>query len=332
MTNLITQLPNEVSTLIEIIEKKYISQGLIYGWRSVYDEYDTGHWNRILLNNSKIYPYDHGMMPYIKHHPELELLWNIIKLNFGTQGLLRLYVNGYTYGTDAYAHRDEKWLNDSFGEGSTDKTVILYLNKTWDKNWAGETVIFNDDDDIEFSVLPKYLRVISFDSLKVHAARPLSRLCKDLRKVLVFKTLSKKANSKEIDFLLNITKNYIHNEKSFFEHLYNTMLLLEKNQESKNLLAAGLFHSIYGTEHYKFNCDISREKLKNLIGDYSEQLVFEFCNLKDRTNSLINNTNNYDNNFNKDLLKIELANLEEQNNKNIYDNVIQKIKDKLNLS
>lgn len=325
MKNTITQLPEEIAPLVDIIEKKYISSGLVYGWKSIHEEYDAGHWNKVLLNNSKYFPYDHGEMPYIKYYPEIELLWNIIKLNIGDKKLLRLYINGYTFGTDAYSHQDEKWLDDKYGSGSTDQTVLLYLNKTWNKDWAGETVIFDKDDEIEFSVLPKYLRVLAFDALKFHSARPVSRICNELRKVLVFKTLSEKSNNKTIKFLLDITKNYSHSEKSFFEHLYNVMKILEHNKESIELASAGLFHSIYGTEHYNFNSEISREQIKNLIGEYAENLVYEFCNLKNRTETLIKNTKNFDIKFRNDLLKIELANLQEQNKNNIYDNTISLI-------
>lgn len=328
MSNIVTQLPNEISPLIDIIEKKYILSGLSYGWQSIKQDYDAGHWNKLILNNSKYFPYDHLEMPYIKYHPEIELLWNIIKLNLGNKKLLRLYINGYTYGTDAYSHQDEIWLEPKFGKGSTGDTVILYLNKEWNKDWAGETVIFNDEEDIECSILPKYLRVLSFDSLKFHSARPLSRICKELRKILVFKTLGESANHPAIKFLLEVTKNNKHSNKTFFEHLYNVMIILENKQENIDVISAGLFHSIYGTEYYKFShSSINREKIKLLIGDYAENLVYEFCNIKDRTNSLIKNLNNYSLEFRNDLLKIEFANLQEQNNQNQFNSQLTMIND-----
>lgn len=327
MPNIVTQLPAEISSLIDIIEKKYVSSGLKYGWQSVKKQYDTGHWNNLILNHSRYFPYDHSEMPYIKYHPELELLWNIIKINLGDKKLLRLYVNGYTYGTDAYSHQDEIWLEPKFGKGATGDTIILYLNKEWNKDWAGETVIFDDNEEIECSILPKYLRVLSFDSLKFHSARPLSRLCPDLRKVLVFKTLGETALHPAIKFLLEVTKDNTHSGKTFFEHLYNVMKILENTEEHIDVAAAGLFHSIYGTEYYNFNHEnINREKIKSLIGEYSENLVYEFCNIKDRTNSLINNQNNYNLDFRNDLLKIEYANLKEQNIQGQHNSQLEKIK------
>ena len=48
---------------------------------------------------------------------------------------------------------------------------------------------------------------------------------------------------------------------------------------------AGLFHSVYGTEHIESKTiPISmRDKVRNLIGDEAEQLVWLFCFMRGRT-------------------------------------------------
>ncbi len=48
---------------------------------------------------------------------------------------------------------------------------------------------------------------------------------------------------------------------------------------------AGLFHSVYGTEHFESKTiPISmRDKVRNLIGDEAEQLVWLFCFMRRRT-------------------------------------------------
>jgi hypothetical protein len=329
MSITVTHLPNETLGLVNEIKTKYLNTGLKYGWKSTNNlVYDTGHWNKLILNNSQMFPYDQSEMPFIKYHPEIELLWNILKINLGDKKLLRVYINGYTYGTDAYAHQDDIWIDEKYGKGSSGETILLYLNDVWDLNWAGETVVFNDQNEIEFSMLPKKLRVISFPSQKFHAARPVSRGCPVLRSVLVFKTFNNNITHTGVDFLLRKTKGLSHSGKTFFEHLYNTACILENEKYTEDVCNAGLFHSIYGTEFYKFNDpDITRKCIRDMIGDYSESLVYEFCSLQDRKTTLIENKKNYDLNFRNDLIKIEIANLKEQNNHRQYSTDITQLID-----
>jgi hypothetical protein len=190
--------------------------------------------------------------------------------------------------------------------------------------------VFDNNKEIETAVLPKYGRVLSFQSSKLHAARPVSRACPNLRKVLVFKTVNDIVNCKEVEFLLKKTVNLLHGNKTFFEHLYNTMIILEGKKQSKDVCAAGLFHSIYGTEFYKVNDrTITRSIIKKLIGEYAESLVHEFCNLTNRLDVLLGNLNNYKESFLKDLLMIEMANLIEQNSSGEYTDDIIKIQSRL---
>lgn len=317
---------NEADQLITAINEKYVDSGLQFGWKSnVNKSYDFGHWNKKILENSKYHHYDHSVMPFIGSHRELDALWSIIQSKIGKRCLLRAYINGYTFGTDAYYHIDDKWIIDKFGPDVLTETIIVYLNDTWNKDWGGETSIVNSEDDIEYSVLPKRNRVLVFDSNKFHSARPLSRTCPVLRSVLVFKTIDVSCISKEADYIYKKTIDMKHSGRSFFEHLYRTSLVLENLEQRKELCAAGMFHSIYGTEFYNADAseNISREEVKLIIGEYAESLVYEFCKLKDRLNTLVNNTNNYETSFLKDLLYIEYANLIEQNFSRKYDRDIE---------
>lgn len=324
-------LDQEQSANIEAVKNGYLNAGLKYGWPAdSTKKYDQGHWNRLILSNSMLFPYDHGKMPFIRKHTAVNSLWESIQKTIGPRSLLRCYINGYTFGTDGYAHTDDGWITRKYGEDSLSETAILYLNDKWDIDWAGETVIFDDNKEIEGSVLPRYGRVLVFDSKKLHAARPLSRICPVLRSVLVFKTIDKSTNSPEVEFLLEHTDRIPHSGGTFFEHLYNTMLILEVKKKSKDVCAAGMFHAIYGTEFFNYkNPEISREKIKELIGEYAESLVFEFCNLKNRLPSLISNTKNFDQQFRNDLLEIELANLREQNKNNAHSESIRQIEKEL---
>jgi len=310
----IHQLNKNTLDVLTSYKQKLINLGMYYGWKADIEKpYDQGHWNRRLLNNSQILPYDHYSMPFIEKHPEIKSLWNYIKSLIGERALLRVYTNGYTYGTDGYLHKDDVWIPKNFGNDALSETIIIYLNDFWDPDWAGETVIFDDNLEIEKAVLPKYGRMLIFDSNKYHAARPLSRAYGGLRQILVFKTMDSRFISKEVNFILEKTKNSPHTNRTFFEHLFNTMLTLEIYKCKKDVLKAGLFHSVYGSENYKFNdSSITRSKIRNLIGEYSENLVWLFCNMKNRTNTLLNNTENLDIQILNDLLLIELGNLNEQ--------------------
>lgn len=319
------------NNVLKNIKIKYVDKGLKYGWKSTNGKKnDYGHWNNLILNCSKHEPFDHFLMPFINKHKEVYSLWNSLKSVIGERILLRSYINGYTYGTDAYAHLDDSWITDKFGSNTLSETVIIYLNQEWDIDWAGETVIYNDQRDIEASVLPKFGRVLIFDSGKLHAARPLSRICPSLRSVLVFKTADPKINSERIRFLLDHTRNIPHSEGTFFEHLFNTMLKLENINADHEVCKAGLFHSIYGTEFFNAGLYFDRKQIVDIIGEYSENLVHEFCSLKNRFDTIINNTNNYDDKFRKDLMLIERANLIDQNFKNIYSNQINKLTEEIN--
>lgn len=334
MSASIIELKKEDIFLAEDIALKYSNNNLKFGWQSnVGKSYDFGHWNNTILDNSKMFPFDHSLVGYLSEDPSLEAVWKIITSTVGERSLYRVYVNGYTFGTDAYAHVDDPWIREKEGSDVESETCILYLNREWDIDWAGETVIFNDMREIEISVLPKFGRILLFDSSKLHAARPLSRICPALRKVMVFKTIGNKAISKEVEFIYNQTKDAKHSNRSFFKHLFNTMLFLEKGLKcKKDVVAAGLFHSVYGTEFYNFNDEtITREKVKELIGDYAEALVNEFCKTEDRFNKFLNNTNNYSEEMQKDLLTIELANLAEQNpySNNRYTDKIKILREKL---
>lgn len=319
---------SEADSIIRLAKKKYADRGLVYGWKSnVNKAYDFGHWNSTILSSSKYHYYDHGLMPYLNNHSELKIIWDLIQNKIGSRALLRVYVNGYTFGTDAYYHVDDNWITNKHGDVLTE-TIIVYLNDEWQADWGGETSILNDENEIETSILPKKNRALIFNSNKLHSARPLSRICPELRTVLVFKTIDHSCISKEVEYILNLGLKYKHTDKSFFEHLYNVSFILENFNLSKDVCAAGMFHSIYGTEFYNYeeSSNITREEIKSLIGEYAESLAYEFCNLKNnRLETIIQNTNHYDKKFRRDLLFIELANLLEQDVSNKYAEQIEKL-------
>lgn len=131
----------------------------------------------------------------------------------------------------------------------------------------------------------------------------------------------------KIDFIYKTTKNYPHGEKFFHQHLINTSNIIKKLFPTEEyLIDAGLFHSIYGTFYFNFDKNISRNQVKSLIGEKSENLVYIFCTLRNRTFNILQNK--FEKNIQRDLLILEYANYLEQNGeKKILDqlkNILEK--------
>jgi (p)ppGpp synthase/HD superfamily hydrolase len=112
-----------------------------------------------------------------------------------------------------------------------------------------------------------------------------------------------------IDFLLdNDADENAHSGRNLIEHLLGTAELLMEWECDKDLVLAGLCHSIYGTDSYHtVTIDPSRrDEIRELIGERAEELAWQFGNRKNpRIVSFIENEET-------DLVVIECANLIEQ--------------------
>ena len=226
---------NSIENYNKLVWSKYVKKGLSFGWKSnAYKNYDHGHWNNLLLPHSSHFVFDHGVMPFIEKHPSVKAIWNEIQKQIGQKCLIRAYVNAYTFGTDAYYHKDDEKMHD--GKTIVSKTAIVYLNDEWNADWGGETSILGNDGEIEYSILPKKNRLLLFDAQMLHSARPLSRSCPILRAVLVFKMAEKIDENEALSFIIENTKDVKHSNKTFFEHLFNTSLILEGEKQRSCLL------------------------------------------------------------------------------------------------
>ena len=88
-----------------------------------------------------------------------------------------------------------------------------------------------------------------------------------------------------IDFLYSLgTSEIDHSGHDFLTHLTAVHDLLEKHDAGQELAAAGLFHSIYGTEKFQgFSLPLSeRERVRSLIGERAEFVAWLNC-IMDRT-------------------------------------------------
>lgn len=94
--------------------------------------------------------------------------------------LVRCYANAHAYGSDGTLH------TDSTAEHGY--TAVYYPHKTWFPNWAGETVLFDADNDILAAIYPRPNRLAVFRGNIPHVARAVSRVCPALRITLMFKS------------------------------------------------------------------------------------------------------------------------------------------------
>lgn len=151
------------------------SRGWTYGWHS------TGkkrycHWNQTWGGRRRKNREDvEDALP-----PAVEAVWRHLETTcLKGMTLIRAYANAYTYGTEGYSHRDS--------EDPQDRTIVLYCNPEWSRDYGGETVFFNAAGDTVKAVSPKWARVAIFPSNWMHAARSVSRDCVFLRVVTVLK-------------------------------------------------------------------------------------------------------------------------------------------------
>lgn len=296
-------VPDDVMTKTAAATSKF---GYKYGWHSN-KKYQYTHWHHEilhggphnndnleanLLNNKRIM------------HQELIPLWQFFKESlFPGAQLLRFYANQHTYGVEGYPHTDSQRTGEV--------TALIYLNKEWKPEWGGETVLF-DNDEIVKSVLPKYGRVLMFNSDQLHCARAVSRICTQQRTTLIFKV--KPTDSTEVvaqakDFLRTRGADQMnHTGRTLYDHLVATHDALTVRGEPDHVCLAGLFHSVYGTNAFKqVLVPLSeREAVRKVIGEQAESLAFQFCTL-DRPHCFLRGEY-----FDRDLVVIEIANLQEQ--------------------
>jgi hypothetical protein len=116
-------------------------------------------------------------------------------------------------------------------------------------------------------------------------------------------------NERHREFLISLGADKTpHSGRVLLDHLKGVHDLLRDWDNSDDVCAAGLFHSIYGTEAFKHQSLEDRNKLIEVIGEYAEGLVWLFSVAKDRPmfRSIENPLTRIQ------LMEIEAANLLEQ--------------------
>jgi len=122
-------------------------------------------------------------------HQIISNLWNEIYTTLESEQIidnqnievLRVYANGQTYGLDGNVHKDDNKPGHY--------TVLYYaVNDTWDANWHGETLFYDDNEEQVIAVCkPKRNSFVFFDSRIPHVGISPSKQHNGLRVTLAFK-------------------------------------------------------------------------------------------------------------------------------------------------
>lgn len=97
----------------------------------------------------------------------------------GSFRLARAYCNAHVSSDVPLPHVDSR--------SAGDRTVLIYANADWRPEFAGETVFFDDRDEITRAVIPRPGRAVIFDSAIRHCARPPTKIFLGLRLTVAFK-------------------------------------------------------------------------------------------------------------------------------------------------
>lgn len=119
-----------------------------------------------------------------------------------------------------------------------------------------------------------------------------------------------------IEYFKNISDNINHGNSNYFDHCLTVHSILKSMNADEDVCKAGLYHSVYGTEHFSSRVEVTKQELISLIGDVAEDLVFKFCNIKNRFETILTNGFKFNSYIDKALTQIEYANLQEQYQRN----------------
>jgi hypothetical protein len=109
--------------------------------------------------------------------------------------MVRSMLAGNTFGQDGDIHDD--WLHE--GESLTG---VLYLNRRWNDNWGGETLVYGPDGSVEISKFEAG-KLIVFDGSNPHIGKGPQRGCGELRCILAMQAVKQDAWQKHLDNMRN---------------------------------------------------------------------------------------------------------------------------------
>ena len=150
-------------------------------------------------NNDTVYPmwfqayYDTFRAEYKEGIPEeiINIGNRFVDLIGNDYSLVRNMMAGNTFGQDGDIHDD--WLHE--GESMTG---VLYLNRRWNDNWGGETLVYGADGSVEISKFEAG-KLIVFDGSNPHIGKGPQRTCGELRCILALQAVKTDAWQEHLD-------------------------------------------------------------------------------------------------------------------------------------
>lgn len=137
-----------------------------------------------------------------------------------------------------------------------------------------------------------------------------------------------------IERFVELVKKSPISTEQFINHCISVYEILKNNNESEEICNSGLYHSIYGTLYFNVtvqNVHTDREIIRNEIGEYAENLVYQMCTLPDRDNSILRGEFNLDYQKLFDIVKICKANILDISKNKYFDNNLLFTLDKYNI-
>ena len=111
--------------------------------------------------------------------------------------LVRNMMAGNTFGQDGDIHKD--WLHP--GESLTG---VIYLNRRWEDNWGGETLVYSENGSAEISKFEAG-KLAMFDGYYDHIGKGPQRACGELRCILAIQAVKRDAWEKHLDNMRKIS-------------------------------------------------------------------------------------------------------------------------------
>lgn len=151
-------------------------------------------------NNDTVYPmwfqayYDTFRAEYKEGIPQeiINIGDRFISLIGEEYSLVRNMMAGNTFGQDGDIHDD--WITP--GESLTG---VLYLNRRWEDNWGGETIVYSEDHShVEISKFEAG-KLTVFDGSNPHIGKGPQRACGELRCILAMQAVKKDAWQEHLD-------------------------------------------------------------------------------------------------------------------------------------
>ncbi len=150
-------------------------------------------------NNDTVYPmwfqgyYDTFSKEYKPGIPEIivKIGDRFVDLIGEDYCLVRNMLAGNTFGQDGDIHDDWLTPNESV-------TGVLYLNRRWEDNWGGETIVYNEQNVPEISKFEAG-KLITFDGSYPHIGKGPQRACGELRCILAMQAVKVEAWQEHLD-------------------------------------------------------------------------------------------------------------------------------------